>query len=362
MAWGGGCRALVCGCSSKEPAEVRAVLVPVDTIHLQEPDTLFLGEFYALEVTLQPFRIYVPDRRLNRVVVYDSLGRPLQVIGQPGFEEPGALFQPSRVLFHNGMLYVEQNYARVIRFTSSGRFVDRPKLPEGYYSEIGLRRLEAGRLVVPSVAIAEPCWDWSKPACPETRSISVVDTSLARVLYRFGQYPRIYQEGSYVGRSAEIDVHEQRRLAAVVYALSTELQLYALGDTSAHLLRRVALQHPAWRDPPQEMRADLLANNPDRFNELLLQSSIMIDVYFAGDTLVLAYFHNLKPSYFERRGWTDADIMPYGVLASLSGTWQQALELPGTVLGRDAAYHLYVRLSDEPDRRLIGRFRVAVRQ
>jgi len=38
------------------------------------------------------------------------------------------------------------------------------------------------------------------------------------------------------------------------------------------------------------------------------------------------------------------------------------LELPGPVLGRDEAFHLYIRLSDEPDRRLIGRFRVEVRR
>ena len=62
------------------------MLVPVDTIHLQEPDTLFLGEFLWVEVELQPFRLYVPDLRLRRVVVYDSLGRPVQVIGRPGTE------------------------------------------------------------------------------------------------------------------------------------------------------------------------------------------------------------------------------------------------------------------------------------
>lgn len=52
----------------------------------------------------------------------------------------------------------------------------------------------------------------------------------------------------------------------------------------------------------------------------------------------------------------------YGVLVSVTGTWQQPLAFPGPVLGRDAAYRLYVLLSDEPDRRLIGRFRVEVRR
>jgi len=353
--------ALLCGCGAEKPVEVRAVLVPVDTIHLQEPDTLFLGEFRSLEITLHPFRLYVPDFRLGRVVVYDSLGRPVQTIGRPGFDEPGTLQRPVRVLFHKNMLYVEESGSRITRFTLTGRFLDRPRFPEGYLLQFGLRRLDAERLVVPSIALAEPCSDWFKPACPETRSISVVDTGLSQVLYRFGQYPQMYLEGSYIWRFVAVDIHEQRQIAAVVYAQASELQFYALGDTSARLLRRVALQHPAWQDPPQEMPADLLVNDRDRFNALLLQSSSMEGVYFAGDTLVLAYFFNMKPSFFEHPGWSDTDIQPYGVLASLSGRWQQALALPGPVLGRDEAFHLYIRLSDEPDRRLIGRFRVEVR-
>ncbi|GEM_PF-413423 len=354
--------ALLCGCGVEKPAELRAELVLVDTIRLEEPDTLFLGEFRSVEVALQPFRLYVPDFRLGRVVVYDSLGRPLQVIGRPGFEEPDALRRPVRVLLHDTILYVEESGSRISRFTIGGRFLDRPRFPEGYLVQFGLRRLDGSRLVVPSIALAEPCSDWFKPACAETRSLSVMDTSLSRVLYRFGQYPRMYLEGSYIWRFVAVDVTEQRRIAAVVYAQSLELQFYALGDTSAQLRGRVALRHPAWRDPPQEMPADLLVNDRARFNELLLQSSSMEGVYLVGDTLVLAYFFNMKPSFFERPGWDDGDIEPYGVVVGLSGVWQQALELPGPVLGRDEAFHLYIRLSDEPGRRLIGRYRVEVQR
>ncbi len=345
------------------PDGFRAELVLVDTIQLQEPDTLFLGEFRSIAITLQPFRLYVPDRRLGRVVVYDSLGRPLQAIGRPGFDEPGAMRPPVRVLVHNGMLYIEENpFNRITRFTAAGEFLDRLFFPEGYYAHFGIRALDAGRLVVVSAWVEEPCWSAFQPACAETRVVSVMDTSLSRVLYRFGQYPRMYLEGNYVGRSAMVDVHTQRKVAAVVYGMDSELQFYALGDTSARLRGRVALRHPAWRDPPQEMPADLLVNDRARFNELLLRTSTMEGVYFAGDTLVLAYFYNRKPSFFERPGYADADIASYGVVAGLSGVWQQALQLPGPVLGRDEAFHLYIRLSDEPGRRLIGRYRVVLKQ
>ena len=99
--------ALLCGCGAEKPTEVRAVLVPVDTIHLQEPDTLFLGEFRSVAVTLNPFRLYVPDRRLRRVIVYDKTGQPVQVIGYPGFEEPGALLGPLYVSILDNRIYVQ---------------------------------------------------------------------------------------------------------------------------------------------------------------------------------------------------------------------------------------------------------------
>ena len=94
----------------------------------------------------------------------------------------------------------------------------------------------------------------------------------------------------------------------------------------------------------------------------MLKSSQLFELFFVADTLVLAYFVNKHPKFYSMKGWGDEDIEPYGVLVSLSGVWQQALELPGPVLGRDEAFYLYIQLSDEPGRRLIGRYRVEVRQ
>ncbi len=354
--------ALLCGCGVEKPAELRAELVLVDTIRLQEPDTLFLGEFLWVEVEGQPFRLYVPDLRLRMVVVFDSLGRPVQVIGRPGTEEPGTLYRVAQVLVHGDLVYVQQEYSQVSRFTRAGHFIDRPQLPEGYWLNSGFRSLDAAHIVIPSGAIDEPCSSWFEPACPETRAFSVVDTGLTRVVYRFGEYPQIYQEGNYVPRRAAVDVLLSQRLAAVVYDLAPELQLYILREREGQLIRRIALQHPAWRTPPEAMRAELAVNDRERFNDLMLQSSFMKRVFFVGDTLVLAHFFNLRPLYFEMRGWDDRKVEPYGVVVATSGQWQQPLALPGLVLGRDEAFHLYIRLSDEPGRRLIGRYRVEVRQ
>ncbi|WP_397546928.1 hypothetical protein ABUL39_14420 [Rhodothermus marinus] len=353
---------LGCGGAS-EPGGFRAELVPVDTIHLQEPDTLFLGEFISVTATLDPFRLYVPDFRLSRVVVYDSLGRPLQVIGRPGFDEPGTLLRPYYVLVLGPRLYVQEAYNRISLFTTAGEFLGRRRLPAGYDPYYPFHALSDQRLLVVSVAYQEPCSLPTEPACRETRVVSEVDTSLSRVWRRWGTFPELYQKHALAPRQATLDVLSQASLVAMGYTLDPSLYLYAVTDSGGVFKRRIVLEHPAWRNPTEEMTVDLALNHRARWEALMLQSSQVRGVYFVADTLVLVHFDNLAPGYFrapQQRDYTR--VLPYGVLVSISGTWQQALELPGPVLGRDEAFHLYIRLSDEPDRRLIGRFRVEVRQ
>ncbi|MDQ7041412.1 MAG: hypothetical protein Q9M35_10785 [Rhodothermus sp.] len=353
--------ALLCGCGVEKPAALRAELVLVDTIRLAEPDTLFLGEFLTVTVTLNPFRLYVPDRRLHRVVVYDSLGRPLQVIGRPGFDEPGTLRRPFYVLVHGDRLYIDEAQGRFALFRRDGRFIRWLYLPEGYGAtgRGALYTLDASHLIVGSVAYAEPCASWFEPACEGTRVFSVVDTSLGRVTGRFGVYPALYQEKVVPGRWAMLDVLPREQRAAAVYELSPEVHFYRVYREGGELLGRVPLFHAQWR-PLTEAIAPTLSR--EAMQAMALQVSHVRGVYFVGDTLVLAHFQNLRPEYFVGAGIDPMAVEAYGVLVSLSGMWQQALRLPGPVLGRDEAFHLYIRLSDEPGRRLIGRYRVVLKQ
>jgi len=361
--WSVGLLLLWLGCGeAPERGSLRAELVPIDTIRLQEPDTLFLGEFLSVTTTLNPFRLYIPDFRLNRVVVYDSLGRPVQVIGRPGFDEPGTLLRPYYVLVLGHRLYVQEAYNRISLFTTAGEFLGRRRLPAGYDPYYPFRSL-SDRLLVVSVAYQEPCSLPTEPACPETRVVSEVDTALTRVWRRWGAFPELYQKHALAPRQATPDVFAKAALVAIGYTLDPSLYLYAVTDSGGVFKRRIALEHSAWRNPPEEMTVDLALNDRARWEALMLQSSQVRGVYFVADTLVLVHFDNLAPGYFrapQQRDYTR--VSPYGVLVSLSGAWQQALELPGPVLGRDEAFHLYIRLSDEPDRRLIGRFRVEVRR
>ncbi len=350
------------GCGeASDQAGFRAELVLVDTIQLQEPDTLFLGEFLTVTVTLDPFRLYVPDRRLHRVVVYDSLGRPLQVIGRAGFDEPGTLRRPSYVLVHGNRLYIDEAQGRFALFRRDGRFIRWLYLPEGYGATGRgvLYALDASHLIVGSVAYAEPCASWFEPACEGTRVFSVVDTALGRVTGRFGVYPALYQEKVVPGRWAMLDVLPREQLAAAVYELSPEVHFYRVDREGGELLRRVPLFHVQWR-PLTEAIAPTLSR--EAMQAMALQVSHMRGVYFVADTLVLAHFWNLRPEYYVGTGIDPMAVDAYGVLVSLSGVWQQALALPGPVLGRDEAFHLYIRLSDEPGRRLIGRYRVVLKQ
>jgi len=351
---------LGCG-GTLEQGSLRAVLVPIDTIHLQEPDTLFLGEFRSVAVTLNPFRLYVPDRRLRRVIAYDKTGQPVQVIGHPGFEEPGALLGPLYVSILDNRIYVQEIYNRIVVFDKQGNFLFHKRMPDHYYPEFPIRFLN-DQVIIASTNLQEPCTDPLLKPCQETRTISVLDTSFKQVKDRFGVYPQVYFEHNLAVRAPRIDVNSSG-IVGVGYSLAPEIQFYALSDLgNIFLLKSVSIQHPSWHSPKNDISAKLALNNRKKWETLMLRTSQLFEVFFVADTLLLAYFVNKRPDYYRTRGWDDTKIEPLGVLVSVSGRWQQALALPGPVLGRDEAFHLYIRLSDEPDRRLIGRFRVEVRR
>ncbi|WP_206751736.1 hypothetical protein [Rhodothermus marinus] len=286
----------------------------------------------------------------------------MQTFGYPGFEEPGSLLGPLYVTLLNDKVYVQEIFNRIVVFDRTGRFLSQKRMPEFYYPEFPLRVLDDQHIVVASTDIREPCSDPLGKPCKETRTVSILDTSFTHVKGRFGFYPTLYFEKNLATRAPRIDVNANRRIAAVGYSLSPEIQIYALSDTGGVFLKSVYFQHPEWHSPNEDIPANLAINDRKKWESLMLRTSQTFEVFFVADTLILAFFANKKSDYYSMKGWDDSKIEPHGVLVSLSGAWQQALELPGPVLGRDEAFHLYIRLSDEPDRRLIGRFRVEVRR
>ena len=50
-------------------------LVQSSSIHIEEDDSLFIGDFSSIDVWADPFRMYIPDENVHRIAVVSSTGQ-----------------------------------------------------------------------------------------------------------------------------------------------------------------------------------------------------------------------------------------------------------------------------------------------
>lgn len=128
-----------CTGNASSDSEVRALsesdwLAPVDTIAIQETDEDYIGDYTGASVTLNPFRVYIPDIQRDRVAVVGRTGEIQGYIGSPG-EGPGELRNPHTTSTHGDTLIVNQSYGRGYAiFDTTGTYDETRRLPEGAWS------------------------------------------------------------------------------------------------------------------------------------------------------------------------------------------------------------------------------------
>ena len=96
---------LLTGCSEQPELQDEPPLQLERSFTLQETDALFIGDFRAVTVATDPFRMYIPDHVTGRVIVADSTGALIKRIGSFG-QGPGEMTQPMHVEVLNDRLYV----------------------------------------------------------------------------------------------------------------------------------------------------------------------------------------------------------------------------------------------------------------
>lgn len=120
------------GCGH-EADEYEPSFVQVTSIHIVEYDSLVIGDFNSIDVSTDPFRMYIPDKNVHRIAVVDSAGSILRVFGNEG-QGPGELYRPMAVEQISDRLFVKESN-RFSVFDTTGRFLHIRLLPEGIYPE-----------------------------------------------------------------------------------------------------------------------------------------------------------------------------------------------------------------------------------
>lgn len=327
-------------------------LVQSSSIHIEEDDSLFIGDFSSIDVWADPFRMYIPDENVHRIAVVNSTGNILRVFGSEG-QGPGELYRPMAVVSVGDRVYVKESN-RFSVFDTTGIFLETLRLPEGIYPEDrwSLSYFE-DRLYIGAAAAAQVTTG-SARATAEQNTVVAIDTSFSDAAM-FGSYPDLYTQGEYNDKWRNLDISSAGLLLAV-YPLTPIIQVYDVQQSGRPLLRTVEIEHPAYRPVREELP---IQTSIQEMQRIAVETSTVLSVWALHDSLAMLVFANRSDDYYDRIG-DDTAVQFFGVVVSTSGEQMGGVDLPGPVLGRDDLGRLYIRLSNIPDEREIGVFEVRV--
>ena len=348
---------LLLSCEASEPRVVSLSetksLQQVGTIEIQENDNRFIGTIAGCDVKLNPFRLYIADRKAERIVVVGDDGQIEGFVGQPG-NGPGELRGPADVLVAGNRIVVLQSRLQgFATFDTTGTYRATYHLAEGHrYS--GMYSLSAD---------GEGGYIFPVTMNLETVQVSSDETAVARlnsafeITETFGTFPSLYQEGEYVAQQRTLDVRNDS-LAAVGYRLVPDVQLYNLTEEGIPKVSEVPLTHPAFQSPNREITRRLTQESQKAFYEALSNASVVGHTSLLENGVVVQSFANRTKAFFEKQGWPKSERDHYAVLGTVNSQERLHLRLPGRILARDEKDRLYVLINHTPDKRRIGIYKV----
>ncbi|MEZ4456041.1 MAG: 6-bladed beta-propeller [Gemmatimonadales bacterium] len=201
-------------------------MIPVDSIELDEPDSLPIGaNFFIARDALG--RTYVNDIAHRRVLLFSGTGRLVRTFGRPG-RGPGEFVLPGvmGLIADDSVLVVSDVGKRALSVfgVSSGRFLRQANLP---VQDIGQNWMVGRDTVVFAAHLAQAAivkWDWRTDA----------------VLLVGSTPPALLAEMPTALRYGRSEIAE------------TDSGFVAFLTESAHVsIRRPALPGPPWRFPPR---------------------------------------------------------------------------------------------------------------
>lgn len=323
------------------------VLKRVGAVNIQENDSLFIGDFWNVAVTNDPFRIYVVDRQLHRVAVINRAGDILRVIGEQG-QGPGEMDSPQAVVVDSDRIYVEAGH-NIHVFDTSGVFVETHVMPSGVLPDGQWSLSEHENRFFVAATDVDPRSSGLQ-ASSRDKTVAELDTSF-RLQHMFGTFPELYREEEYVWRFRTLDVSEDGMMA-VGYYLDPDVQLYDMSQSPPRWEGVVSLDHPEYKPvrepiPITTSRRELQRRSPN--------ISFVWHTYLLRDTVVVQTFNNRTEDYFADRA---EEEISFHAMIGFPSEQLEALDLPGPIVGKDQKDRLYVRHSNVPDERVLGIYEV----
>jgi len=311
-----------------ETLDETTALNQVDTIQVKETNGQFVGDFGSIDVTLDPFRLYIADLEMHRVaVVHGETGQIVNIFGEAG-QGPGEFEQPSRVIRMDSLLFVEDRRSIISVFDQDGEFLYRNRLPEGVWAagrwslthHEGALYLGIGTVDPRSEGlIRSPDEPVGGKLVPRGNSIKLTHT--------FGEPPSLYQEEEYAPQTITIDVNDvdKKQYAISGYNYSKEIKVHNIEKDNIPVVDTMSLSHPKFKQPNRPMPMEL--SRPER-EDRFLEASTVVQTFLFGNGTLIHVFENFGEGYFEEdRAYEKRH--QYATLGHIDSETRKYLELPG---------------------------------
>jgi len=337
------------GCADQGNSSSGLPLQLERTFTLQESDELFIGDFRAVTVATDPFRMYIPDHVTGRVIVADSTGALIKRIGSFG-QGPGEMTQPTHVEVLNDRLYVV-DLDRFSVFDTSGTFQRTRQLPEGLYLTASLSLTNDGDFLYLGATDVHRRTAGLLASATDP-AIARLDPDTFELEAHFGTYPEFYQTYEQTIRWRYLSTNQDNLLAAG-FSHVPEVSLYDIADAEPRKVGEVAFRHPEFRQSETDMG---LGMTLAEMRDVWTSTSIVFGTWLTDEGTLIHQFRNQQEAYFETRD--PADMIYYASFAAIDGDTHRHVKLPGPILDVGADGRVYILRSPEADAREIGVYRV----
>ena len=327
-----------------------------DSLEIQETDDRFIGELVDADVAIDPLRIYVADRKMQRVAVINSNGSIEQFIGGPG-KGPGELGRPVFLSVDGARLVVaQQRWRGFTVFDTSGAYIDNHRLPDGYWVG-GYDLFHFGDGYILPITKFNPQKEGTLKLPSDQETVAKLDSKFDVKEMIFGSYPDLYQEGEYISQRRTMDISVDS-LAAVGYQLVPTVRLYNLNKEEYPMVQKVSLGHPEFHRPKEETPLGIAMDDQSELYERMSSYSLVKGTFLLRDSIVVQHFANHSKGYHARTEFNPSEQEYYATLGVIGSTERLHLTLPGRLLAVDEKDRLYVELNPTPDERKIGIYEV----
>lgn len=339
---------LVAGCS-KSPQDPAVRIDRIDSFVVHERDSLYIGDFLSLDEGPDSL-FWAADYVRRNIVGIDDSGEIIVTFGSQG-RGPGEFENLFHVISLPGG-FITRERGRYSRFDSRYDFIDTHMMPEGFVDESfwGMVPYD-DLLLIGGTSFSDV--SGSITATESDPAVIVLDSAFQH-RFSFGHFPESYRSNEWTMRDRDVAVGP-RGLVGVVFRLSSELHIYQMDSTSARLIDVIDFSSLYFKKPDLSTTLGLSRSEQIDFLE---STSLVNRVFFVSRDTIVVYYANPGKDWNGLPG-DDSTSKHYLVVHSLGTKNVTTQEIPGPVLGVDAAGRLLIRLSNTDGNREIGRFDVA---